>query len=492
VAKRAFDIAFGEGQTARDDVNRCLDAVVTLISNTTQVSATAVGDDTHSATRKAVTAKDSMDYAVAQMDEFRAQLATVNREVTDTSAATRASIENASRTRGYLLVCSLFGLAVSVGLALWQTRYLSLPIRLAAKQMDLIAQGKIDRDIMREYVARPDEIGGLARSIGAVLASQREEVHVAGDMAAGNFSGAVRLRSGEDQLGRALSEMMRLTHDALVRVNRHVEQVTDGADDISRASQSLSAEAQKSAATLVEISASTTQIGEQTHSNAKSATQASDFANASREIAEQGYSAVQEMVSSMREIQASSAQIARIVKLIDDIAFQTNLLALNAAVEAARAGRQGKGFSVVAEEVRNLATRSAKATQETAALVHDTLECVNTGVALAQRTDESFKAILNYVQRSTGLYSEIAAASQEQSRGIDQIIFSLAQIDHSTRQNSEYATQMAKAAQTLSRQTGELGQMMVRFQLHGGNLSPRRIGPTATPSALSWSDFSEK
>ncbi len=465
VSKSAFDIAFGEGQTARDTVNRQLDAVVAMISDSARDSAGVASHDTGNATADAIAAKDSLAAATGQIADFKSQMMVVNTRVKEAAVATKASLENADNARWLFIICSVLGLLVSILLALWQTRYLSRPIRAAAEQLGLLAEGKIDRDIMQNYVRRPDEIGALAQSVGDLLQSQREEVGIAGDMASGDFSGSVRLRSREDRLGVALSEMMRITHDALVRVNRHVQQVTEGAEDISKVSQSLSTSAIETATALVEISTSTTEIGEQTHRNARNAARANEFAISSRQVAERGYTAVEEMVASMREIQSSSAQIAQIVKLIDDIAFQTNLLALNAAVEAARAGRHGKGFSVVAEEVRNLAARSAKAARETATLVEDTVKRVENGAAIAMRTDEAFKEILDNAQQTTQLYGEIALASQDQSKSIDQIASGLAQIDQSTQHNSRYASQTAAASQLLSRQSGELRRMMARFQL---------------------------
>lgn len=467
VAKNAFDIAFGEAQSARDQVNHKLDVVVTLISDSTRESARVASNDTQTATEDAIAATESMGNAMTQIEEFKAQMGALNDQVKETTTATKLSIQNADKVLLYFIVFSVFGFIVSVLLALWQTRYLSRPIRDAAEQMRLLSQGKIERNIMSQYDRRSDEIGVLANSVGEMLQSQREDVSVAGEMASGDFSGSVRLRSEEDQLGMALSEMMRITHDALVRVNRHVQQVTEGSKAISTVSQALSVGAVDTASALVEISAHTTEVGEQTHRNAQNAARANEFAKSSREVAERGYAAVEEMGASMHEIQVSSARIAQIVKLIDDIAFQTNLLSLNAAVEAARAGRQGKGFSVVAEEVRNLAARSAKAARETATLVEDTVERIENGAAIATRTDEAFKEILDNAQQTTQLYAEIAAASQEQSKNIDQIVSGLEQIDHSTRQNTRYASQTAEAAQALSRQTAELRQMMVRFQLQG-------------------------
>ncbi len=473
--KRAFDLAFGEGQIARAEVNARLDQVVILISDSAQDSAKLASDNTRIATGEAIAAKDGMGNAASQIQTFTERMGTLNASVKETISATSASLANADQVRWWFVICSLLGFAVSIVLAIWQMRYLSQPIRKAADQMELLAQGISDQDIMHPYVRRSDEIGRLARSVGAMLEAQREIVAVAGRMASGDFSGSVKARSSQDRLGVALSEMMRITHDALTQVNRHVQQVTDGAGDISTVSQSLSVAAAQSATALVEISTSTTEIGEQTHRNAQNAAKANEFAQNSQDVAEKGYEAVEEMVASMAEIQTSSKQIAQIVKLIDDIAFQTNLLALNAAVEAARAGRMGKGFSVVAEEVRNLASRSAKAARETASLVEETVRRVENGSAIAMRTDEAFKEILVNAEQTTQLYAEIASASQDQSKSIDQIVSGLAQIDQSTQHTSRYASQTATAARTLSGQTGELRNMMVRFQLQHKPGQPPRL-----------------
>ncbi len=465
VAKNAFDIAFGEGQTAREEVNRRLDAVVNLISSSARESARIASDETQIAAGDAITAKNGMTNATQQIEGFTSQMAILNDQVKDTTNAAKTSIEHTDRATLLFLVCCVLGLAVSIVLALWQTRYISRPIRLAAKQMNLLAQGNIAMTFLEGYADRTDEIGVLARSVGEMLEAQREIVCVAGEMASGDFSGSVSVRSDDDKLGRALSDMMQITHDALVQVNAHVKQVTNGAGDITTVSQSLSEGAVASSTALVQIYASTTQIGDQTHRNAQNASSANEFAISSRKVAENGYTAVEEMVASMQEIQSSSKQIAQIVKLIDDIAFQTNLLALNAAVEAARAGRQGKGFSVVAEEVRNLAARSATAAKQTASLVEDTVQRVENGAAIALRTDAAFKEILDNAQRTADLYREIAQASHDQSKSIDQIATSLGQIDRTTQQNTQYASQTASAARSLYVQSDELRNMMERFQL---------------------------
>ncbi|MBW2187091.1 MAG: methyl-accepting chemotaxis protein, partial [Deltaproteobacteria bacterium] len=158
-------------------------------------------------------------------------------------------------------------------------------------------------------------------------------------------------------------------NDTMAQINTAGSQITAGANQVSDSSQSLSQGATEQASALEEISSSMAEIGSQTKHNADSATQANTLAQEARNVAELGNTQMTTMIEAMAEINKSSQDISKIIKVIDEIAFQTNLLALNAAVEAARAGQYGKGFAVVAEEVRNLAARSAKAARETSDLI---------------------------------------------------------------------------------------------------------------------------
>ncbi len=216
---------------------------------------------------------------------------------------------------------------------------------------------------------------------------------------------------------------------------------------------------------MEETSASMSELGSQTKLNSENATQANQLATTAYNAAEQGNEQMKQMVKSMDEINTSSGDISKIIKVIDEIAFQTNLLALNAAVEAARAGVHGKGFAVVAEEVRNLAQRSAKAAQETTALIEGSVKTVQTGTEIANKTAGALNEIVDGVTKVTDLIGEIANASQEQAQGIDQTTQALTQIDAVTQANTASAEQSAAAAEELSGQSSQLKQMLSRFKL---------------------------
>ena len=176
-----------------------------------------------------------------------------------------------------------------------------------------------------------------------------------------------------------------------------------------------------------------------------------------------------EMLHAMNEINESSGQISRIIKVIEEIAFQTNLLALNAAVEAARAGAQGRGFAVVAEEVRNLAQRSSKAARETTDLIERTVGRVGNGTQIANHTAKALDGIVLSVTRVSDLVDEIAAASREQALGIEQVSQGLGHIDSVTQNNAANAEESASASEELSSQAMQLKQMLTRFKLSSGD-----------------------
>lgn len=253
--------------------------------------------------------------------------------------------------------------------------------------------------------------------------------------------------------------------ETLTSVLSSVLQVNSGVEQISDATQSLSQGATEQASSLEEISSSMSEISSQIKANAENASTAQNLSIDARSAAESGNKRMDEMMIAMGEIDGASKQIAKIIKVIDDIAFQTNLLALNAAVEAARAGSHGKGFAVVADEVRNLAGRSAKAAKETADLIESSVSKVGNGINIANETSQSFKNIVNGIIKTTDLVGEIAAASNEQAQGASQIGQGLSQIDSVTQQNTANAEETASAAKELRGQAEALQNEVQRFKL---------------------------
>ncbi len=241
------------------------------------------------------------------------------------------------------------------------------------------------------------------------------------------------------------------------------EQVSSASGQISQTSQSMAEGASEQAASLEEISASLENISTMTARNTDDAKQANTSASAARGAAEVGREAMQRMMGAIDRIKASSDQTAKILKTIDEIAFQTNLLALNAAVEAARAGEAGKGFAVVAEEVRALARRSAEASRDTASLIEESQKNAGSGVAVSSEVAETLDQIVAASQKVAHINAEVSTASEEQSRGIEQVNIAVAQMEKITQSNAASAEQSAAASEELSAQALELNDMVGRL-----------------------------
>ena len=251
------------------------------------------------------------------------------------------------------------------------------------------------------------------------------------------------------------------------------QNVTAAAERSANTSQSLAGGATTQAASLEETSASLEQMSGMTQSNANNAQQAKELANQTRAAAEQGTGNMDAMVRAMDGIKSSGDNIAKIIKTIDEIAFQTNILALNAAVEAARAGQAGMGFAVVAEEVRNLAQRSAQAARETADRIQDSIQKSEHGVEISAKVAGALHEILAKARQTDKIVVEIATASGEQSQGIHHINIAVNQMDQITQNTVSTAHESAQVAEFLRRESVELGATVTQLLgLVGGAAVP--------------------
>ncbi len=321
-------------------------------------------------------------------------------------------------------------------------RAIGRPLNEALDQFDAIAAGDLRRSVV---ITSRDEMGQLLEGIARMQRSLTETVR--------------SVRGGSESIATA------------------TRQIAAGNIDLSSRTEEQASALQETASSMEELTGTVKQ-------NADNARQASSLAANASEIANKGSAVVAQVVGTMGEINQSSARIADIISIIEGIAFQTNILALNAAVEAARAGEEGRGFAVVAGEVRSLAQRSSAAAKEIKELIDTSVERVQSGSALVDEAGRTMTEIIGAVQRVTDIMGEIAAASEEQSSGIDQVARAVTQMDEVTQQNAALVEEAAAAAQSLEDQAGKLRTAVAVFQLdESAYKAPASVAPkhAATP-----------
>ncbi|HCB1927116.1 TPA: methyl-accepting chemotaxis protein [Escherichia coli] len=305
---------------------------------------------------------------------------------------------------------------------------------------------------------------------------------------------------GSNEMGQ-LAESLRHMQGELMRtvgdVRNGANAIYSGASEIATGNNDLSSRTEQQAASLEETAASMEQLTATVKQNAENARQASHLALSASETAQRGGKVVDNVVQTMRDISTSSQKIADIISVIDGIAFQTNILALNAAVEAARAGEQGRGFAVVAGEVRNLAQRSAQAAREIKSLIEDSVGKVDVGSTLVESAGETMAEIVSAVTRVTDIMGEIASASDEQSRGIDQVGLAVAEMDRVTQQNAALVEESAAAAAALEEQASRLTEAVAVFRIQQQQQQQRETPAVvknvtpATPRKMAVADSGE-
>ncbi len=381
----------------------------------------------------------------------------------DTMAASTAFDQRILWTTfGVSLAAILLGLVISFGLTFNITSGIKVVVEMMSK---MATEGDLDIHIDPAYLWRGDEIGTLSKAAEFVLNDYKGIDTLSRHLARGEWTDHVTIKTDKDTMNTNLEAMLVQVNETLHEIDQSVKQVATGAGEVSTASMALSSGAQESAASLEEITASMSEISGQTKKNAESAAEARDLAQAATLAASEGQAAMQKMNDSMERIMKNSAEVQRVIKVIDDIAFQTNLLALNAAVEAARAGQHGKGFAVVAEEVRNLAARSAKAARETADLIATSGSEIQRGGEVSTQTAGVLNTIVEQIRKTTDLIAGIAVASNEQAQGVGQITVGLQQIDAVTQQNTASAEESASAANEMSAMASNLQKLVAQFKL---------------------------
>jgi methyl-accepting chemotaxis protein len=323
---------------------------------------------------------------------------------------------------------------------------ISSPLVSAVGLAEQIANGDFSQ---RLKVNQKDEIGQLSHALDRMAGSLENSANIADEIASGNLTVQVEVRSEKDRLGKALDEMIKGLARVISGARQAADQVASGSQIINQASMGMTEGASEQAAAAEEASSSIEEMSANIRQNADNAIQTEKIAIQAATDAREGGVAVDETVSAMKEI-------ADKIMIIEEIARQTNLLALNAAIEAARAGEHGRGFAVVAAEVRKLAERSQKAAGEINGLSHSSVE-------VAEKAGSMLTTLVPNIQKTAELVQEISAASKEQDAGAEQINKSIQQLDGVIQQNASAAEEMASTAEELSGQSEQLAQMIAFF-----------------------------
>jgi methyl-accepting chemotaxis protein len=315
----------------------------------------------------------------------------------------------------------------------------------------------------------------MARALDTFADHMRDEVMTAFDrLAVGDFTFQAQgpIREPLHQANAALSGLV-------LRMRQAGDQVAAGAAEIARASQDLSVGSSQQASSLEDITASLSETASQAKENAERAVRSTALTDQLAQAAGSGQQQMHDMVTAMEQIRQATQDIARVIKMIDEIAFQTNLLALNASVEAARAGSHGKGFAVVAEEVRNLAARSARAARETGSMIQGTLQKVELGSEVVAGTDRALREIGQGVSQVKELVDEIAGASDVQAERIGHVNHAVGCIDRIIQNNAASTTEAAAAAEQLAGWAEELHGMLKNFRLEQAGHAEMTSGKAA-------------
>ncbi|WP_284962233.1 methyl-accepting chemotaxis protein [Citrobacter portucalensis] len=343
-------------------------------------------------------------------------------------------VEVSTAVKWQMEIVALVGIGVGILLAWLITRSITQPILDTLRLAEQIADGNLTHDLKTE---RRDELGSLMQSISKMNNNLKEIIH--------------DVRDGVDSVARSSSE-------------------------IASGNIDLSSRTEEQAAAVVETAASMEELTSTIALNAANANDALKLSELAAKKANEGCHISQAVIESMKNVRASSHRISEITSVINGIAFQTNILALNAAVEAARAGEQGKGFAVVAGEVRNLAQRSAQSAKEIEELIAESVEQVDSGYALVERSGIAIADIEQSVTRMRDIMSDIAVATDEQSRGVSQIAQAMTEMDTTTQQNAALVEESSAAASSLEEQALKLEEAISVFQVsHENNKIPQTL-----------------
>ena len=370
-----------------------------------------------------------------------------------------------------VIILGGISVAVSVVFGIYITRGITQPVTELEQAARAMARGEFSA-VRVAYDSR-DELGSLAGDIRSMVKTLTDvlqnETYILNEMAEGNFS--VHSEKDEyyigefEQLMRSMKKISCGLSELLLQISRSADNVAAGSEQVSSGSQNLAQGTTEQAASVEELTCMMSGISDQAYRNSRDAQEASEKAQMVKENATESSRSMQEMVKAMAEISGKSDEIRKIVKTIEDFSFQTNILALNAAVEAARAGDRGKGFSVVANEVRSLANQSSAASKSTAALIQSSLQAVENGRKIANEADNALSEVVSGIDNVSELLFHITDTSSKQFDANRQVTENINLISEVVQTNSATAEECAAASEELASQAQLLKELVSHFKL---------------------------
>lgn len=342
------------------------------------------------------------------------------------------------------------------------------PIRESTQVLGELAEGNLDVSVTGDFQGDFSLVKDALNSTIEKLKAYIGEITLAlSEIAKGTLTASIDsdFRGEFALIKESFNQAVAAFNSVLRDIDTAAGEVAGGTAQLSSGNQVISEDATEQASALEQLTASLSQISAQTTTNAQDASAARDLSKSAMKYATNGSDKMKQLQTAMEDIRSSSANISKVIKVIDTIAFQTNILALNAAVEAARAGVHCKGFAVVAEEVRKLAGQSAEAVKETTAMLEGSISKTGAGAKIANETAAALADIVESVEKTATLSEHIAAASSEQAAGITQVEKGIDQISQVVQNDSATAQQAAASSEQLSAQADRLKEMVGRFQL---------------------------
>ena len=343
---------------------------------------------------------------------------------------------------------------------------ITVPLKKLSQGMREVSEGHLEIDLDS---SGEDELGVLSRQLNATMFNIRQYVedisYVLGGISNGNISMEIEREYIGDfgKIKDSLNLILDSLNDTIERIQVCCTRVRAGSESLASNSQMLAQGSAEQTAAVEAFQASLDKVSSLTRQDGENAANVKRISKQAWEDVVQSNRQMDDMVHAMGQIDASSQEIAKVIKIIEDIAFQTNILALNAAVEAARAGATGKGFAVVADEVRNLASKSAEAASTTAEMIEKSVSAVKHGIQAADATVQSMKQVGDNVQSMAELLGDIDQSTNEQADAFTRMVDSISQITGVVHANAAAAEENSAASRELSGQAKILEVLVERY-----------------------------